>query len=195
MYARSERVDAKIKSGGMKKTRVAKAAAPDKPTASTKPPGTDTIPLPKRVFICSPLRPTTKSCRDEELQANLERAKKACKIAVTLGFLPLAPHLYFTQFLDDENEQQREKGMAYGMEWLEQCDEVWVFGSKVSTGMKAEIKRAEELGKTVRMLPEPGRLVEMILKEMLGEEKADSAEEGANTTTEQPQAAESEEAT
>lgn len=40
----------------------------------------------------------------------------------------------------------------------------WVFGSTVSEGMAAEIKRAHELQKKVRNLPEPGRVVELLLK-------------------------------
>ena len=33
-----------------------------------------------------------------------------------------------------------------GLTWLEQCDELWVIGRRISEGMKREIARAEELG-------------------------------------------------
>ena len=56
----------------------------------------------------------------------------ACRILSTLGFLPLAPHLYFTQFLKDEEKQERNTGIQLGMQWLEEADELWVFGSTVS---------------------------------------------------------------
>ena len=59
-----------------------------------------------------------------------------------MGVLPLAPHLYFTQFLKDEDAQERATGIRFGMEWLEAADEVWVFGESISEGMAAEIKRA-----------------------------------------------------
>lgn len=72
-----------------------------------------------------------------------------------MGVLPLAPHLYFTQFLKDEDAQERATGIRFGMEWLEAADEVWVFGESISEGMAAEIKRAYELKKPVRNLPEP----------------------------------------
>ena len=88
----------------------------------------------------------------------------ACRILSTLGFLPLTPHLYFTQFLKDEEKQERNTGIQLGMQWLEEADELWVFGSTVSEGMAAEIKRAHELQKKVRNLPEPGRVVELLLK-------------------------------
>ena len=35
-----------------------------------------------------------------------------------MGVLPLAPHLYFTQFLKDEDAQERATGIRFGMKWL-----------------------------------------------------------------------------
>ena len=121
---------------------------------------------PKKIFVCSPYRPTSKTeeCRKDELMANINRAKTACRILTTLGFLPLAPHLYFTQFLKDEDAQERNTGMKLGMRWLEDADELWVFGNTISEGMAAEIEKAHELNKPVRNLPEPGRVVELLLK-------------------------------
>lgn len=122
--------------------------------------------LAKTVFVCSPYRATSKNsdCRRDELAANVERARHACRILTLLGLFPLAPHLYFTQFLRDEVERERRDGMEMGLRWLEQSDEVWVFGETVSEGMAKEIAHAKELGKPVRCLPEPGRLVELLLK-------------------------------
>lgn len=104
-------------------------------------------------------------------------------------FLPLAPHLYFTQFLKDEDAQERATGIRFGMQWLEEADEVWVFGETISEGMAAEIKRAHELGKPVCNLPEPGRMVELLLKR-LSEQYHIPMED---KTEEQQKAAESEE--
>mgnify|MGYP002729648342 FL=1 len=85
---------------------------------------------PKKIFICSPYQPTANDppCRKAQLEANIQRAKTACRILATMGVLPLAPHLYFTQFLKDEDAQERATGIRFGMEWLEAADEVWVFG-------------------------------------------------------------------
>ena len=51
---------------------------------------------PKKIFVCSPYRPTSKTeeCRKDELMVNINRAKTACRILTTLGFLPMAPTLY-----------------------------------------------------------------------------------------------------
>ena len=121
---------------------------------------------PKKIFVCSPYRPTAENlrCQKSQLEANIDRAKTACRILSTLGFLPLAPHLYFTQFLKDEEKKERETGMKLGLHWLEEADELWVFGDTVSEGMTAEIKKAHELNKPVRNLPEPGRVIELLLK-------------------------------
>ena len=146
---------------------------------------------PKKIFVCSPYRPTSKTeeCRKDELMANINRAKTACRILTTLGFLPMAPHLYFTQFLKDEDAQERATGIRFGMQWLEAADEVWVFGETISEGMAAEIKRAHELQKPVCNLPEPGRMVELLLKR-LSEQYHIPIED---KTEEQQEAAESEE--
>lgn len=75
------------------------------------------------------------------------------------------------------------------MQWLEEADEVWVFGETISEGMAEEIERAYELKKPIRNLPEPGRMVELLLKR-LSEQYHIPMED---KTEEQHEAAESEE--
>ena len=106
-----------------------------------------------------------------------------------MGIMPLAPHLYFTQFLKDGDAQERSTGIRFGMQWLEEADEVWVFGETISEGMAEEIERAYELKKPIRNLPEPGRMVELLLKR-LSEQYHIPMED---KTEEQHEAAESEE--
>ena len=59
---------------------------------------------------------------------------------------------------------ERETGMKLGLHWLEEADELWVSGDTVSEGMTVEIKKAHELNKSVRNLPEPGRVIELLVK-------------------------------
>ena len=54
--------------------------------------------------------------------------------------------------------------MKLGLHWLEEADELWVSGDTVSEGMTVEIKKAHELNKSVRNLPEPGRVIELLVK-------------------------------
>lgn len=61
----------------------------------------------KFIFVCSPLRGNTIE--------NIHFAIERCREIALLGFIPIAPHLYFTRFLRDENEQERRLGIAYGI--------------------------------------------------------------------------------
>lgn len=137
---------------------------PLKSSAPVRPPGGDTAP--KKVYVCSPFRPTAVSQADraEEQRSNIERALKACRILAMMGIQPLAPHLYFTRFLKDDVAAERDAGMRFALSWLEQADELWVFGERVSDGMAQEIAKAKELGKPVHTLPEPGRVAKLLIQ-------------------------------
>ena len=61
-----------------------------------------------KVYICSPYRADT----PEGIQANERKAKQYCKIACKAGYIPIAPHLYFTRFLKDSRPDERELTVA-----------------------------------------------------------------------------------
>ena len=86
------------------------------------------------VYICSPYSGDTKS--------NIKAARRYCRYAVNSGYIPIAPHLLFTQFLDDTDPRERELGLFFGNVLMSKCFEIWVFGSTISPGMEAEIKHA-----------------------------------------------------
>jgi len=108
----------------------------------------------KNVFICSPYASTAKEPekRKAETEQNRRQARAACKLAVKKGAVPYAPHLYFTQFLNDDTSDEREMGMTVGLMWLLNCDEVWVIGGRITKGMQSEILFAEENDIPVRFL-------------------------------------------
>ena len=105
-----------------------------------------------------------------------------------MGIQPLAPHLYFTRFLKDDVAAERDAGMRFALSWLEQADELWVFGERVSDGMAQEIAKAKELGKPVHTLPEPGRVAELLIQSI--SQKYNLTGDGQQEM--QPKAAESE---
>jgi hypothetical protein len=70
------------------------------------------------------------------------------------GVKPIAPHLYFPQFLDDERESERDLGIQMGLSLLKGCSQLWYFGDTVTMGMKHEIDEANRLGIPVRHIPE-----------------------------------------
>lgn len=97
---------------------------------------------------------------------NEDRVQMACWLIVKVGGIPYAPHGYFTNFLDDSDSTERSEGMALGLEWLSECDELWVFGERVSDGMAKEIAFAKERGIPVLCKPEPKELMERLLVEL-----------------------------
>lgn len=106
------------------------------------------------VYICSPLSPegSTETEIRLSLEKNINRAEKACRFAIEKGYVPYAPHLYFTQFLSEAKE--RELGLSLGLKWLVQCNEVWIIGNRITTGMQAEIREARKLGIPIKQIRE-----------------------------------------
>lgn len=94
------------------------------------------------VFICSPYA--------GDVTLNTEKAKRYLRFAVDEGAIPFAPHLLYPQVLKDENPVERELGLFFGIVWLGKCDEMWVFGSTISTGMAKEIAKARKRGTPIR---------------------------------------------
>lgn len=87
------------------------------------------------VYICSPYA--------GDVDANVENARCYCRFAVDKGYIPIAPHLLFTQFLNDDNPKERQLGIFFGNAVMSKCSEVWMFGDRISDGMESEIKRAK----------------------------------------------------
>lgn len=94
------------------------------------------------VYVCSPY--------SGAIEANTEAARKYCRFAVDSGCIPIAPHLFYPQFMDDSNPFERKLGIRFGNILMDRCAEVWVFGSRISAGMEAEITRAKRKGHTLR---------------------------------------------
>ena len=73
----------------------------------------------KKVYIISRYRAKTKRQQD----FNTVVAQFFARETVLSGKMPIVPHIYFTQFLDDEDEDERECGLWLGIHALRQCDE------------------------------------------------------------------------
>lgn len=86
------------------------------------------------VYICSPYA--------GDVKGNVAAARRYSHFAVDKGYIPIAPHLLFPQFMDDTDPHERDLGLFFGNAVMSKCSEVWVFGERISDGMAAEIKRA-----------------------------------------------------
>ena len=94
------------------------------------------------VYICSPL--------SGNIAANQRSARRYCRFAVDGGYIPLAPHLYFPQFMDDGSGAERDLALFMDLVLLSKCDQLWVFGDRVSKGMSIEIEKAKRKSQPIR---------------------------------------------
>jgi len=96
----------------------------------------------KIVYICSRY--------SGDVERNTRNTQRYCRFASEKGCVPVAPHLMYPQFLDDENHIERRIGMSMGKVLLKHCDEMWVFGKNWSNGMIEEVETAVTNGIKIR---------------------------------------------
>ena len=105
------------------------------------------------VYICSPYRGS--------VEKNTENARSYCRMAAERGYIPIAPHLLFPQFMGAETDATRELALHMGTILLTKCHELWYFGDRISEGMKLELNRARLRGIPVRHFNENYEEVEI----------------------------------
>ena len=98
------------------------------------------------VYICSPYSGDT--------ERNVENARRYSRFAVDRHYLPITPHIYFTQFMDDNVPEERNTAIFMNWVVMSKCVELWVFGETISSGMKAEIERAKRKKMKIRYFTE-----------------------------------------
>ena len=98
------------------------------------------------VYICSPF--------SGKVKKNKRKARKYCRFALEQHSIPFAPHLLFPQFMDDSSPEERQLAMFMNLIMLGHCDELWVFGDRISAGMKQEIHKAERRHMIIRYFTE-----------------------------------------
>ena len=103
-----------------------------------------------KVYICSAY-----SSRGD-IETNITNAKCYSRMAIEQFKLPITPHIYFTQFLDDSKIFERTIGINLGLEALKKCDEVWVFG-EITGGMEKEVETARALRIPIKYFTEEGQ--------------------------------------
>ena len=88
-----------------------------------------------KIYICSPY--------SGDVEQNIKNAREYCRQIILQGDLPICPHIYFTQFLNDNNEEERSLAFNINKELLKSCDFIYVYGTKISKGMEIEIEEAK----------------------------------------------------
>jgi len=96
----------------------------------------------RRIYVCHPFA--------ADPEGNAERVRALCLVLVECGVLPIAPQIYLPQFVDETAHRDRALQLCLGL--LEVCDEVRVYGGRITSGMRLEIEHAESLGLPVRFV-------------------------------------------
>jgi hypothetical protein len=93
----------------------------------------------KTVFIAHPVA--------GDIAENVRKALQICGQAHKDGYVPVAPYIISVQYLDDAVEEDRRLGMDANIACFERrfIDELWLFGDRISAGMKEEIALALDL--------------------------------------------------
>ena len=97
------------------------------------------------VYLASPYRGAIKQ--------NEAFARLAMTYAIRSGAVPVAPHLFYPQVLNEHKMEDRALGMKLGLELLKRCDELWLCGDEQSSGMTLEEKTARKAGIVIRRIP------------------------------------------
>ena len=79
------------------------------------------------VYICCPY--------SSDPAGNAERAKKFCRKAVDMGYIPLCTILHFPQFMNDADPKERELALFFDIVLMGKCQEVFVLGSEITEGI------------------------------------------------------------
>ena len=94
----------------------------------------------KTVYIAHPIA--------GDVGANVKRVLAICeKIHRSNEAIPVVPYLVCVQYLDDSAVADRQLGIDASLECFHRgyIDEVWLFGDRISNGMKQEIALARKL--------------------------------------------------
>lgn len=99
----------------------------------------------KKVYICAPL--------GGDVEGNIKRVIRYTEYTLKCGAAPVVPHFY-ALYLNDNVPAERELGMAAGLSLLWFCDELWIFGERITGGMEAEIRFCKNLNIITRQIRE-----------------------------------------
>ena len=96
----------------------------------------------RRVYVCHPFG----GAPDE----NAQRVLTLCRALTDSGYLPIAPQVYLPAFLDEATERELARSLC--LELVGACDEVRVYGGRITPGMRKEIEYAEARAIPVRII-------------------------------------------
>lgn len=97
----------------------------------------------KKVFVCSPFK--------GNVEENTKLARRVAHFLMVCRYLPVAPHLYFPQFMMDSDPYERIRAIKIGVTLMESCDMLWLIAPPITSGMAYELEAAKRLQIPVEM--------------------------------------------
>ena len=90
--------------------------------------------MPKLVYIAHQV--------SGNIEENINSILRICREIHTPEIIPVAPYLVALKYLNDHIVEERTLGIAANREFFKRglIDEVWVYGGKISSGMREEIR-------------------------------------------------------
>jgi hypothetical protein len=88
---------------------------------------------PQRVYVCHPFA--------DAPVANEARVREIARGLFDEGIVAIAPHLYLPHIFDEQT--QRHLALDACLQLVEMCDQVRVYGKRVTPGMQREIEHAQ----------------------------------------------------
>lgn len=98
----------------------------------------------EKVYIISRYAAKTR----EERRFNKKVARYFCREIMREGKRPVAPHLFYPQFCDDSNPQERKIGLELAIKDLDECDSflIVIIDGVISEGMRGELEHISRAG-------------------------------------------------
>ena len=91
----------------------------------------------KKIYICAPYK--------GNVIQNIANALGYSKWVYRTGSMPMCVHCYLELVTGlHERNGDRDELLWLGKEIVKWCDEIWVFGKEISSGMNGEIEVAKE---------------------------------------------------
>ncbi|MGO4943686.1 DUF7768 domain-containing protein [Streptococcus alactolyticus] len=129
----------------------------------------------RRIFICAPYEPNTKSIDARVLERNnesLQKMARMCELLACFHETPIAPYL-----LAQPYHMRPEVLDALILRWIEDCDIVYVMGREITPLMANQIHHACECGIEVRIVDDANVIEERLLHDIMAVSQDEESEE------------------
>lgn len=104
-----------------------------------------------------------------DIEGNMKKALEICSRLFRKNVIPVAPYLVALKILDDKIVEERELGIEANRICFERgfVDELWLFGDRISDGMRGEIELAHKFGIPVVPMTDATRIEYLNLTQAL----------------------------